>query len=397
MASLDMTSFNSALKVHYTAQRIEDMVYSDNPLLAMLPKMEDFGGKNLPIPIKIGIPQGRSATFATAQANKSASIYKDFVLTRVHDYALASIDNETLEASKGNANAFVEAATAEIDGAIKSAVRSLAVSLFRAKSGTIGQVASFTSTTITLVDPETVTNFEVNMVIRASATDGGGAQRTGSAPITKVDRDLGILTIDTTAISALANNDHLVISGDYDSKVSGLLSWLPSTAPTAGDSFFSVDRSVDPTRLAGLRVDGSSLPIEEALINAASRVAREGGKPDVCFMSYSKYADLEKALGSKVQYVDVKVNPQVGFRGVLVNGPRGPIKVVADQNCPSDRAFLLQMDTWKLYSLGKAPRIQDSDGLKMLREAAADSVEVRVVYYAQLGCTAPGYNVNLKL
>jgi len=397
MASLDMTSFNSALKVHYTAQRIEDMVYSDNPLLAMLPKMEDFGGKNLPIPIKIGIPQGRSATFATAQANKSASIYKDFVLTRVHDYALASIDNETLEASKGNANAFVEAATAEIDGAIKSAVRSLAVSLFRAKSGTIGQVASFTSTTITLVDPETVTNFEVNMVIRASATDGGGAQRTGSAPITKVDRDLGILTIDTTAISALANNDHLVISGDYDSKVSGLLSWLPSTAPTAGDSFFSVDRSVDPTRLAGLRVDGSSLPIEEALINAASRVAREGGKPDVCFMSYSKYADLEKALGSKVQYVDVKVNPQVGFRGVLVNGPRGPIRVVADQNCPSDRAFLLQMDTWKLYSLGKAPRIQDSDGLKMLREAAADPVEVRVVYYAQLCCTAPGYNVNLKL
>lgn len=49
MASLDLTSFNSALKVHYTAQRIEDMVYSDNPLLAMLPKMEDFGGKNLPI------------------------------------------------------------------------------------------------------------------------------------------------------------------------------------------------------------------------------------------------------------------------------------------------------------------------------------------------------------
>lgn len=397
MASLDMTSFNSALKVHYTAQRIEDMVYSDNPLLAMLPKMEDFGGKNLPIPIKIGIPQGRSQDFAIAQANKSASIYKDFVLTRVHDYALASIDNETLEASKGNANAFVEAATAEIDGAIKSAVRSLAVSLFRAKSGTIGRVASFTATTITLVDPESVTNFEVNMVLRASATDGGGTQRTGSAMITAVDRDNGVLTLDTTAILLLANNDYLVISGDYDAKVSGLLSWLPSTAPTSGDSFFSVDRSVDPTRLAGLRYDGSALPIEEALITAASRVAREGGKPDVCFVSYSKHAELEKALGSKVHYVDVNVNPRVGFRGIVVNGPRGPIRVIADQNCPSDRAFMLQMDTWKLYSLGKAPRIQDSDGLKMLREASADAVEVRVVYYAQLGCTAPGYNINLKL
>lgn len=47
--SLDLTSFAAALKQHYTDDRIENMVYSDNPLLAMLPKMQDFGGKNLPI------------------------------------------------------------------------------------------------------------------------------------------------------------------------------------------------------------------------------------------------------------------------------------------------------------------------------------------------------------
>ena len=42
---------------------------------------------------------------------------------------------------------------------------------------------------------------------------------------------------------------------------------IPSSAPTAGDSFFSVDRSADSTRLAGIRFDGSSLPLEEALID----------------------------------------------------------------------------------------------------------------------------------
>jgi len=47
--SLDMTSFASALKQHYTSDRVENMVYSDNPLLAMLKKYESFGGKNLPI------------------------------------------------------------------------------------------------------------------------------------------------------------------------------------------------------------------------------------------------------------------------------------------------------------------------------------------------------------
>lgn len=100
---------------------------------------------------------------------------------------------------------------------------------------------------------------------------------------------------------------------------------------------------------------------------------------------------------SKVQYVDLKVTADVGFRGIVVNGPRGPIKVIPDQNCPSGRAFMLQLDTWKLYSLGKAPKILDADGMKMLRESSADAVELRVGFYAQLGCRAPGWSANIKL
>lgn len=318
------------------------------------------------------------------------------------DYALASIDNETLEASKGNANAFVEAATSEIDGAIHSATRSLAVSLYRAKSGSIGQIDATTNVAtavIQLADVESVTNFEVGMVIEASTADGGGAVKATERTIIAINRDNGQLTMDSVLNTgtAWAVSDFLFVDGDYDDKISGLSSWLPSSAPTSGDNFFSVDRSVDVTRLAGIRFDGSALPIEESLISAANRAAREGGRPDHCFMNYSQYANLEKALGSKVQYVDMKVNPEIGFRGILINGPRGPIKVIPDQNCPSNVAFMLQLDTWKLYSLGKAPKILDSDGMKMLRESSADAVEVRVGYYAQLGCTAPGYNVRLAL
>ena len=400
--SLDMTSFSAALKQHYTNDRVENMVYSDNPLLAMLPKMEDFGGKNLPIPIIYGNPQGRSATFSTAQSNKTSSKITDFVLTRAKDYSLASIDNETLEASKGNANAFMEAATTEIDGAIHSAARSLAVALYRSGSGSIGQVSSgSTGTSFTLSEIEDVTNFEVGMKLVFSTADGGGSVKSGSVGVNGIDRDAGVITVDAlTAIdggSGAATSDFVFVQGDYDAKVKGLLAWLPNSAPTSGDNFFSVDRSVDASRLGGIRYDGSSMPIEEALIGAAARSAREGGKPDYCFISYSKYADLEKALGSKVQYIDMKVNAEVSFRGIQINGPRGPIKVVPDQNCLNARAFMLQMNVWKLYSLGKAPKILDTDGLKMLRDSGADSVEVRVGYYAQLGCRAPGWNVNVKL
>lgn len=399
--ALDMTSFDAALKQHYTADRVENMVYKDNPLLAMMPKMTDFGGKNLPIPIIYGNPQGRSATFSTAQANKTNSQLKDFVLVRNHDYSLASIDNETLEASKGNANAFMEAATTEIDGAIQSATRSLAIAMYRSGSGSIGQVnANATGTALQLKNAEDVTNFEVSQELVFSTADGGGSVKSGRVSVTGIDRDTGLLTVQAlTAIAAgagVAANDFIFIEGDYDGKIKGLRAWLPDVAPTS-TPFFSVDRTSDVTRLAGIRFDGSALPIEEALISAASRVAREGGKPDYCFMSYTKFADLEKALGSKVQYVNNPVTAEIAFRGILINGPRGPIKVVPDQNCPSDRAFMLQMDVWKLYSLGKAPKILDTDGLRMLRDAAADSVEVRVGYYAQVGCRAPGWNANIRL
>ena len=399
--ALDLTTFAAALKQHYTNDRVENMVYRDNPLLAMLPKYEQFGGENLKLPIKYGIPQGRSATFSTAQSNKTNTQFKAFLLTRDKDYSLASIDNETIEASKGNSNAFMEAATTEIDGAIESCTRSLAIAMYGSGSGSIGQVqASSTGTSFQLSDVEEVTNFEVGMEIVFSVADGGGALKSGSVTITGVDRDSGVVSVDAlTAIdggSGVAANDYVFVEGDYDLKIKGLRAWLPDSAPSVSDSFFSVNRSADSTRLAGIRFDGSALPIEEALIEAASRIGREGGRPDYCFMSYSKFADLEKALGSKVQYIDHKVG-EIGFRGILIHGPRGPIRCIPDQNCPSDRAFMLSMSYWKLYSLGKCPKILDSDGLKMLRESNADAVEVRVGYYAQMGCRAPGFNANILL
>lgn len=399
--ALDMTSFSSALKQHYTSDKVQNMVYQDNPWLAMVAKMESFGGKNLPIPIIYGNPQNRSQDFATAVAGATSSKLKDFVLTRNHDYSIANIDNETLEASRGNANAFMEAATTEIDGAINSAARSLAIALYRTGSGSVGQVlAGGTGTSLTLKQVDDVTNFEVGQELVFSTADGGGSVKTGSITVNGVDRDTGVLTVDAQSAidggTGTATNDYIFNAGDYDAKIKGLLAWLPSSAPSSSP-FFSVDRTSDATRLAGIRFDGSAMPIEEALISAASRAAREGGKVDVCFMNYSKYADLEKALGSKVQYIDLKVTADVGFKGMQINGPRGPIKIVPDQNCPADRAFMLQMNTWKLYSLGKAPSISDTDGLKMLRNPSSDSVQVRVSYYAQLGCVAPGYNCNIKL
>lgn len=409
--TLDMTSFDAALKQHYTDERVENMVYMDNPFFALVSKYEEFGGRNLPIPLIYGNPQGRSKSFSQAQTQSTASESQivDFVLTRAKDYSIATVDNETLEASKGNANAFMEAATTEIDGAINSLTRSLAINLFRDSSAFLGQVSAepteAADTTITMKSSGDITNIEVGQVIVIWSAKSGGSQRTidGSTTdltVDSVNRSAGTFTATGQAYDAsgtIAADDFIFIKGDRGSGLEGLEGWCPETAPTSGDSHFGVDRSVDVTRLGGLRYDGSSDPIEEALIEGASQVAREGGKPDHAFLSYSKYSELEKALGSKVHYVDLKMSPEVGFRGILVNGPRGPIKVIPDQNCPDDVCFMVQLNTWKLYSLGKAVRVIDTDGLQMLRQASADGVEVRYGFYGNLGCRAPGFNIRIKL
>lgn len=401
--SLNMSTFDAALKQHYTHDRIENMVYKDNPFFAMVSKMKNFDGRNLPVPIKYGLPQGISSTFSTAQSNITNTYLKAFLLTRAKHYSVASIDNETIEASKNDSGAFLSALTLEIDGAIEGVARELAVALFRDGSGAIGQasVAVTSGTTLTLSLADDIANFEVGMVLVFCATTTG-TLKSGSLSVVSVNRDAGTMVLSAAGTTidggtGIAASDYIFRQGNQSLSVTGIQGWLPNTAPTSGDSFFGIDRSADSVRLAGIRYDGRGMPIEEALVDAAAKVGQLGGRPDYCFLSYTQYAALEKALGSKVQYVDKNITPEIGFRGIMIHGPRGPISVIPDQNCPGNRAFMLSMEYWKLYSLGDAPKIIQTDGLKFLRDSSADSVQVRVGAYAQLGCRAPGFNANIQL
>ncbi len=402
--SLDLNTVTQALKEHYKDLRVKNMVYKDNPLLALMPKYEQFGGENMPIPTQYGIANRRSATFGTGQALDTATSLARFVLTRVKDYSFASITGESIKATESNADAFLKYATLEIDGAIQSLTRSIAIGLYGDGSGKIGQVGSTTGTsgtqTITLSNVEEITNFEVGMVLRI-ATNTTSALENDVLTISEVDRDLGTIKVVITSSSGnLSAGDALFQSGDYVSasdrlKISGLEAWIPAGTPA---NLFGVTRTADRTRLAGVPFDGSSMPIEEALVSAASRLAREGGSPDHCFMDYTQFANLEKALGSKVVYDKVSSDDaDIGFQALSIIGPKGPIRVIADQNCTPNVAYLLQMDTWSLNSLGAAPHILDLDGNRMLRESSADAYEVRVGFYGNVGCTAPGYNSRVAL
>lgn len=402
---LDLSSMNAALKELYDGQVVENLVYADNPTLALLKKNTDFGGKYKPIPIINGVSQGRSSVFANAQGNQTPVQIQSFLLTRTSDYSIATIDNQTMLASRTDKMSFLEGAKIVIDGAIRSATNSLSSALFRSGTGSIGQISGSVSTgVITLVNAPDVVQFEIGMTLQANASDGGATPRSALGYVIAVNRQAGTVTVSTSQGGAAATpsgwsgNDFLLVQGDNNAKLKGLAAWIPGSAPASTDNFFGVNRSVDTVRLAGLPYSGSSQSIEEALIDSSALLAREGGKPDVFVTNFASYSALEKALGAKVQYVDMKANAEIAFRGIMVNGANSMIRVYPDRFCQATTGYLLQMSTWTLEGLGDCPQIlRYGDGLEMLRVFNADAGEVRVGYYAQLACNAPGWNANVAL
>lgn len=399
------TTINMAaiLKTLYPSGLPKDLTYKDNPLLALMAKKEDFYGDFVKGPLKYAPNAGRSAAFATAQANQSNVKNVAFLYDRASDYAIARIKNEAILASKNNSGAFISILKQEMESAQQNITNSAAQAMYGSGSGAIGQLTAsqtLTGPTLVLKDPETVVNFEVGYSVVASAANGGGSVKAGTLVVAGVDRATGTITFTqnlNAGISTIAVSDYLFIEGDYDSKMKGLEAWNPYVAPTSSP-FFGVDRTADITRLSGWRGDLSALPIEEALIQGGMKVQRDGGKVDHVFMSFSKYADLIKALGSKVQYVDVVAkDANIGFQGVKVNLGKSMATVIPDRNCPDGFMKMLTLDSWLLHSLEGLPMVLDMDGLKYLRVNNDDALEIRIGYYAQIFCNAPGHNGNFAI
>ena len=375
-----LTSWDAALKQYYRSAAVDDLVYKSHPLFEILPKDQKFGGRNMPIPVLYGRGQGVSANFANAQTYATASSITDFLLTRVSLYGIAQISGEAVAASQGDRYAFLSASTTEIDNILKSVGASMSTALYRDGAGAMGQCnASVTGTSLVLKTTNDVVNFEVGMELQFSATKSGGSVKSGAVSITAVNRNSGTLTVDAlTAIaggSGVAANDYIYQYGNYDAAISGLDAWIPSSAP-GSTAFFGVDRSTDTTRLGGNRYDGSSDTIIESLIEGMALVAREGGKASHIFMSFGEFVKLEKALGAQVKREVQRKDSISGYNSLEMIGPSGSCEVVPDKDCPDGVAYILQMDTWTLASIGEVIQLSKFDNLRVLRQANDDGYTI---------------------
>lgn len=418
-----------ALKELYVDDKdyMKNAVYSKNPLLALFPKNESpdgFAGKYIPVPLEFANPAGRSHTFANAQNQQTASDVVSFFVYAVQDYQIVTITNLLMEQTKSNVGAFVDEASRTLDNGFRNIGNNMAFELFYGGTASRGQIGSAgitvvgTTLSFTLSNPQAVVQFEVGMTLQASTTDGGAALQNvagtiDAIQITSVNRGNGAISgtiVQGTPGSTWVAGDYLQVLGDIGIGgsstiagmlgLSGLAAWVPAVDPPANDNFWGVNRSADPTRLGGLRFNASTMSISEGLTNALGFGNREGADFDLIVLDFVSFTTLVNELGAKVQYVMLEHDEvEVAFEAIHFHSAYGKIPVLADRSCQPQTAWCLTMDTWKLRTLGKAPHIltYGMEGLEGLRVGNADALEIRIAYYGNVICSAPGYNMQVAL
>lgn len=402
--ALDNVKYDAILKELYPVENIEQALYQDHAFLGIVNKNTNFQGKRAILPLQYARPQNRSATASTAFGGTTSSEFISWQIDMAKNYGSAVIDNLTLMSSKTQPGAFRPALETEMDSALDGLARNLNEGLFGDGSGRKGQRASDAASVTTLTNVQDIVRFELGQVIVASPNADGSSVRAGSITITSVDRDLGTIGY-TGSITGYADNDFLFQQGDIGLKMNGLGAWLPTTAP--GSTLFNgVDRSADTTRLGGVRYNGSSQTVREALYSAATRVSREGGRPDHVFMNPDDYRELQFELEAdsifdkavvSAKGMNASLNYNINYDVIQISGPKGKISVHSDIDCPVGFAYMVQLNTWELYCIDSPVFIYEEDGTSFLRVSGADELQVRVQSYANLACRAPGKNAVVTL
>ena len=410
MAAITSTTLDALLKELYVGQAVENAAFDAKarPFLSMVKKNTSFEGSSYPLPVIYDDAAGRSYNFTHAQANATDRPSVAFAIDIVENYSINSISTKALRRAKSSRGGFVNSMKHLVDSVIETLANDLERSLFQDGYGTLGTLASsggVSGSTLTLATAKDALNFVEGQSIVAADSTSSALRSSTPGVIDSIDYVNGTITLTAAAAGTLAaqDGDLLFAEGDYDSasdrnKLYGLAAWLPSTAPTSGDSFNGVDRSANTVRLAGVRYSGSSGNVQESIINAAHSTA--GYSPaavsDVCFMSFNTLRNLVLELDSQVQRSGGG-KASGGFSSVEVYGPKGPIQCVGSSFCPDDRAYLLQKNTWEFVSMGDAVSIINEDGSRIVRRDSSDAFEVRAVSFSNLACRAPGRNCVITL
>ena len=398
----------AALKVLYPNGDLPKSINDTFATLKRFKKETDFVGELAYVPIQNANPQGSSADFATAQANIQQGNYLRASLSRVTHHGVARVTGEAAEAAVKSEGALVDLWDNETRGIATTEMSTLATYVFGKGDGILGTTLSGTgSTTVTLTATANMNYFELGMTLRAVSAAGLNPTvrvQASRAVVTGINRRTRTLTFASalsTHLTGTIDGDLLVRSGDQAGAtaltvITGMDAYIADSTGSPG-TLNLLDRNPDPVRLAGQAFDYTGWAHEDAVVDASAQAGFQGiGYPNVLICNNIEVANMKKNLGSKIIYNDGGGKAKHSFSGVSIDGEAGPIEILADPFCPRNKAFLVKLDAFSLFSLKGAPHLNKFDGMDFMRRPDADAYEVRFVFYGNVKCKNAGPHVKLE-
>lgn len=414
---------------------MKNLVFNRNPALALIDKDETeqgLVGKYFPIPVLSDTGAGRSANFGNAQSFQTPPVTVEFNVTRVQNYSLATITGDFLRASAQSIGSFMPGAELNVKSAFSAIGNDLAHDIFGDGSGFRGSYGlgsgSISSGVIVLDNVAMALQFGIGMALVSYSISALTPTQSTSAAngfVIAVDTALGTITVSATLGGAAgtptnwsSSFPNLAQAGDVNFisnglasanmlKVAGFAAWVPLVAPGGSDNFFGVNRSVSPTKLAGLRFAGNQESVQDALIDSVNQLAANGseaGDPDFIFINPVSYQVLVKQLTSQGQYqmIKAKINEEVSisFKALVLPTANGEIAILQDRNCQAQTAWVITLKTLKLRTMGKCPQFLTYPGFYDqlgIPVPGSDAIQLQIGYYGNLTCNAPGANAVVSL
>jgi len=410
---------DAVLKDVYNDEEIARQSFGENPLFALIKKerAKNAGGRRCIQVVEFAHPNGASAGFEEAMTDATDSQYEDFILTRKKQYQRIRVDHELLFATEKKSDSLVDAMK-EFDRGLRGLGEKVGRRCYRTLGGAMGKlsISSTTTTTLTFTDNAAVFNFMLGQKLQFSTTDGSsGSLLDGGdfTTVTGIDHEAGTVTIAddlATKITGVTTASFVFTRGDFGQCISGLEDWLPvdDRATKLAANFNGVIRSPSGVYLGGVYMDGTALgSLDQVLIKLVGRISKYGGSTSHILANPESLTDLELVSNSKVRFLGTSTSNVkndagdviVGFNGYRVRIGGSEVTIIGDRNCPSNRVYALQLDTWTMWYTGKLFNWlgEDYTGNRLTMSQNDDSAEARIGSYMQMGCSAPGWNGVAKI
>jgi hypothetical protein len=372
------TSILSMLKVYYKKEGIQNLLFRNSPLLKKV-KKDRVEGKEQRFAAMYSRGGAAGGDFTVAK-NQAATVAQtaEFCVTPGQIFSVYAMNAKEVAASRSNAGAYMRIGGAKMFAASESFRKTFAAALFGSGYGEICAVptggwtlTSGTDATVTLPE-DAIMKIDVGskLVVKATAAT---AETSAKNTLTVKAINGTSVTVTPASTANASAGDIVCLAGSMNGTTAllpvGLGAWLPVVKGRSGSawntyiatSFFGVDRSVNPDRLAGAFIDATSATGDaqkksHTVTTLIKKLRRQGSLCDMIVMNDDDFLEFAREIETSNTYftqtsTKEKKNATIGFSDISAAFSTNYVEnIIDDPYCPKGRFYVLSSDAVEFWS-----------------------------------------------